>query len=291
MALNFKRSHAAAPHFATFAQSAGAATITFSTVCQAHSVGDTRPSGLWRVGKNVGRLRCRERRVCFRRGRVRHRQRPELCQRPGVCLARQGRHPIVLQNSDNDGDPITAVNAATAAALIAAALNTDGGGFFAHINSWLNVNRLVCSSNLSDGSADLSIAARISNPRGAEAIGALPTVREENSAAVPEPSTHALALVAPRVMVTVPRRPRQITAGVLRRVGRAAVRKGRLSSRHPGTGHSLDTTIQADTAPPCRAARVLAGPDLVARRACLRSAVPGDVCSPAWRGDAGDEAA
>ena len=109
-------------------------------------------------------------------------------------LASTGANVIVLQDTDNDGNPATAFNAGSAANLIAAALDTDGAGFFIYSNSVLGVNRLVYSSNLNANTGDLSILARIVSPSGAGAIAALPTFGAGNFAvsAVPEPGSLGL---------------------------------------------------------------------------------------------------
>lgn len=101
-----------------------------------------------------------------------------------------GADVVVLQNSDNDGDPATPFNAGTAANLIASRVTVDGSGFFVYFNSILNVDRLVFSTNLNDPNADLSVLARIDSPTGQGAVDALPTFTGANFAsAVPEPST------------------------------------------------------------------------------------------------------
>lgn len=123
-----------------------------------------------------------------------------------------GADVIVLQDSDNDGNPSTVFGAGTAANLIADALNIDGDGFFVYFNSLLNVNRLVYSTNLNDNTADLSILARINSPTGQAAIAALPTFKAENFAAVPEPSSYALALAALMGVAVASRRPKKLAA-------------------------------------------------------------------------------
>lgn len=105
-----------------------------------------------------------------------------------------GVNVVVLQDSDNDGNPATAFNAGTAANLIAAEIDEPGAGFFVYFNSALNLNRLVYSTDLSVNTADLAILARIESPTGAGAIAALPTFQAANFAAVPAPA--ALPLMA-----------------------------------------------------------------------------------------------
>lgn len=105
-----------------------------------------------------------------------------------------GFNVIVVQDTDNDGNPATAFNAGSAANLIADALDTDGAGLFVYHNSALGVNRLVYSSNLNSRGGDLAILARIAAPTGAGAIANLPSFGAGNFAlqAVPEPGTWAL---------------------------------------------------------------------------------------------------
>jgi hypothetical protein len=107
-----------------------------------------------------------------------------------------GFNVIVLQSTDNDGNPATPFNAGSAANLIAGQVQTDGPGFFIYHNSGLRVNRLVWSSNLNSATGDLSILARVLNPSGADAIGQLDDFSATNLALapVPEPTTWALML-------------------------------------------------------------------------------------------------
>lgn len=84
-----------------------------------------------------------------------------------------GANVIVLQDSDDDGDPLTVFNAGSAANLIAEATDEEGAGFFVYFNSALNVNRLVYSEDLSDATADLQIVARFDDLTGDNAIAAL----------------------------------------------------------------------------------------------------------------------
>ncbi|MBA4177872.1 MAG: hypothetical protein C0505_15150 [Leptothrix sp. (in: Bacteria)] len=102
-----------------------------------------------------------------------------------------GLNVIVVQDSDNDGNPVTAFNAIAAANLVADELSTDGAGLFVYFNSVLNVNRLVYSSKLNSRTGDLAILARVTSPTGAGAIAALPAFNAGNFA-VPEPGTWAL---------------------------------------------------------------------------------------------------
>lgn len=114
-------------------------------------------------------------------------------------LGGTGARVIVLQDTDNDGNPATPFNAGSAANLIANALSEDGAGFFIYSNSGLGVNRLVYSTNLNVSTADLSILARIQSPTGAAARAALPSFTADNFA-VPEPGTLGLLAAGLGVM-------------------------------------------------------------------------------------------
>jgi hypothetical protein len=109
-------------------------------------------------------------------------------------LVGSGANVVVLQDSDNDGDPATAFNAGSAANLIAAALADDRAGFFVYFNSSLNLNRLVFSTNLNEPTGDLQILAAIQSPTGADAIAALPTFTAVNFAPVPLPASLPMLL-------------------------------------------------------------------------------------------------
>lgn len=109
-------------------------------------------------------------------------------------LPASGFNVIVLQDSDNDGNPATPFNAGTSADLIASRVDAPGPGFFIYFNSVLNLNRLVYSSDLSANTADIKILARILSPTGQGAIDALPGFSASNfeTSAVPEPSSMGL---------------------------------------------------------------------------------------------------
>lgn len=110
-------------------------------------------------------------------------------------LPASGVNIVVLQDSDNDGDPATAFNAISAANLIAGALTEEVAGFFVYFNSVLNINRLVFSTDLGSTTSDLAILAAIQSPTGAEAIAALPGFGAANFQAVaPVPLPAALPL-------------------------------------------------------------------------------------------------
>ena len=95
-------------------------------------------------------------------------------------LVDDGSNVIVLQNSDDDGDPATPFNARSAATLIANEVGTEGPGFFVYFNSGLNLNRLVYSSDLSDANAELQILAALDNKTGGKAIDELTKFRSSN---------------------------------------------------------------------------------------------------------------
>jgi len=115
-------------------------------------------------------------------------------------LPSSGVNIIVLQTLDNDNDTSTPFGAGNAASLIAARITTPGPGFFIYFNQGLNMPRLVFSTNLDDGTADLKILARMTNLVGQSA--ALPTFTAENFAMVPEPSS-LLLLAGPGVLLAV----------------------------------------------------------------------------------------
>ena len=114
-------------------------------------------------------------------------------------LPSDGANVIVLQDSDNDGDPETPFLAGTAANLIAEQIDAPSAGFFVYFNSNLNLNRLVYSTDLSDANADLKIVARFTDTlvfddagevdaeaSAIAAIAALPTYSAENFVLVGE---------------------------------------------------------------------------------------------------------
>lgn len=105
-----------------------------------------------------------------------------------AALPGGGVNVIVLQDSDNDGNPATPFNAAAAANLVAAEIDEAGAGFFLYFNSVLQVNRLVFSDDLSVATADLAILARIAAPTGPAAIAALPGFTAAEFIEVPAPA-------------------------------------------------------------------------------------------------------
>jgi hypothetical protein len=110
-----------------------------------------------------------------------------------------GINAVVLQNTDNDANPLTPFGAANAANLLASRITDHGPGIFVYFNSSLNLARLVYSDDLSSNTADLKILARMLNLTGQEGINSLPTFSASNfeispSQAVPEPSGTALTI-------------------------------------------------------------------------------------------------
>lgn len=101
---------------------------------------------------------------------------------------------IVLQDADDDNDPTTVFNARSAARLIGANTDEARGGFFIYFNSALNINRLVYSTDLSDGEAGFQIVAAILDPTGAAAIAALPGFSAANFDVAPVPLPGAAIL-------------------------------------------------------------------------------------------------
>jgi hypothetical protein len=102
---------------------------------------------------------------------------------------------IVLRNLD--GDPNTAgnqMNAGLAANLIADRLSTSAPGFFFYFNSFLNLPRLVYSTDLGSPTADLRVLARFQNLGGQAGIDALAAGGPHLTAGVPEPAAWALMI-------------------------------------------------------------------------------------------------
>jgi hypothetical protein len=121
---------------------------------------------------------------------------------------------VVLQTTDDDGNPGTPFGAGSAASLIAAQLTTPGPGFFVYFNSGLDLPRLVFSTDLSDETADLKILFRMTNLAGQSA--ALADFTAANFSFVPEPSSLALIAFGSALLATGPRRnsaPRSARGG------------------------------------------------------------------------------
>lgn len=113
---------------------------------------------------------------------------------------------IVLQTTDNDGDPGTPFGAGNAANLIASQVTSPGPGFFVYFNSGLDLPRLVHSTDLSDNTADLKVLARMTNLVGQSA--ALATFTAANFTIVPEPSPPLLLAVSGALLAWRHRRRR-----------------------------------------------------------------------------------
>ncbi len=89
-----------------------------------------------------------------------------------------GVNVIVLQ--DIDDGVSTVFNARAAARLIGAQITQPGPGFFIYWNSALTVNRLVFSTDLSDGDAPISVLSAITTVDGQDAIDDLPVFSAGN---------------------------------------------------------------------------------------------------------------
>ena len=105
-----------------------------------------------------------------------------------------GVNVVVLQDFDNDANPLTPFGAGNAADLIAGRITEHGAGFFVYFNQGLNLPRLVFSTDLSSSASDLKVLARMLNLTGQEGRNAIPTFTAANFAiaettsAAPEPS-------------------------------------------------------------------------------------------------------
>jgi hypothetical protein len=119
---------------------------------------------------------------------------------PVNAIPSTGINAVVLQDTDNDANPLTPFGAGNAADLLAGRITDPGPGVFVYFNSGLNLARLVYSDDLSSNTADLKILARMLNLTGQEGINSLPTFSAANfeisqSQAVPEPSGRALMIL------------------------------------------------------------------------------------------------
>jgi len=105
-----------------------------------------------------------------------------------------GVNVVVLQDFDNDANPLTPFGAGNAADLIAGRITEHGAGFFIYFNQALNLPRLVFSTDLSSSDSDLKVLARMLNLTGPEGQNAIPTFTAANFAitettsTAPEPS-------------------------------------------------------------------------------------------------------
>ena len=106
-----------------------------------------------------------------------------------------GVNVVVLQDFDNDANPLTPFGAGNAADLIASRITEHGAGFFVYFNQALNLPRLVYSTDLSSSQSDLKVLARMLNLFGDEGRNAIPTFTAANFASTggtttaPEPSS------------------------------------------------------------------------------------------------------
>jgi hypothetical protein len=111
-----------------------------------------------------------------------------------------GVNVVVLQDFDNDANPLTPFGAGNAADLIASRITASGPGFFIYFNQSLDLPRLVYSTDLSSSDADLKILARMLNLNGPNGRNAMPTFTAANfeianaSIAAPEPSSALMIL-------------------------------------------------------------------------------------------------
>jgi hypothetical protein len=138
---------------------------------------------------------------------------------PVSALPATGVNVVVLQSFDDDNNPLTPFGAGNAANLIASTVTTPGAGFFVYFNQSLDLPRLVYSTDLSSGTADLKILARMLNLTGAEGRNLLSTFTESNftitstPAAALEPSSVFLAAPALGVLCCYVRRRRMTKGG------------------------------------------------------------------------------
>jgi hypothetical protein len=116
-----------------------------------------------------------------------------------ATLPTSGENIVVLQDFDNDANPLTPFGAGQAADLIASRITTDEPGFFIYFNQSLDLPRLVYSTDLGSSDADLKILARMLNLNGADGRNAMPTFTASNfeitnASPVPEPSSIVMVL-------------------------------------------------------------------------------------------------
>ncbi len=97
-------------------------------------------------------------------------------------LAGSDANVIVLQDADDDNNPDTVFNARSAARLIGEQVEDAGAGFFVYFNSAFDLNRLVFSTDLSDGEAAFTVLGALTDLTGQDAIDALPTFTAANFA-------------------------------------------------------------------------------------------------------------
>ncbi len=100
-----------------------------------------------------------------------------------------GVNVVVLQDFDNDANPLTPFWAGNAADLIAGRITEHGAGFFIYFNQALNLPRLVFSTDLSSSNSDLKVLARMLNLTGQEGRNAILTFTAANFAVTETTST------------------------------------------------------------------------------------------------------
>ena len=131
-------------------------------------------------------------------------------------LPTTGVNVVVLQDFDNDANPLTPFGAGNAADLIAGRITAQGPGFFIYFNQALNLPRLVYSTDLSSSDADLKVLARMLNLTGQEGRNAIPTFTAANfeitttASSVPEPSSVVMILPVLAACLYVLRRRRSL---------------------------------------------------------------------------------
>lgn len=110
-------------------------------------------------------------------------------------LPTSGVNVVVLQDFDNDANPLTPFGAGNAADLIASKITEHGAGFFIYFNQSLNLPRLVYSTDLSSSNSDLKVLARMLNLTGPDGQNAIPRFTAANfeitggTNTAPEPSS------------------------------------------------------------------------------------------------------
>jgi hypothetical protein len=131
-------------------------------------------------------------------------------------LPTTGVNVVVLQDFDNDANPLTPFGAGNAADLIAGRITAHGAGFFVYFNQSLNLPRLVYSTDLGSSDADLKVLARMLNLTGPEGRNAIPTFTAANfeitntASSVPEPSSVVMMLPVLAACLYVLRRKRSL---------------------------------------------------------------------------------
>lgn len=130
------------------------------------------------------------------------------------ALPTSGVNVVVLEDFDNDNNPLTPFGAGNAADLIALHVTEHGAGFFVYFNQSLDIPRLVYSTDLASNTADLRILARMLNLNGSIGRNRMAEFSAANfdittdAAAVPEPPSLALALTGLGLCLVAPLRRR-----------------------------------------------------------------------------------